>query len=1286
MLSMQDGSYHRFLPKIVSFVSILITITYSFFPSCHAVGINLEGKTVFDGIPSGVIRDLTISEDVVYIAAENGVFELIGNRARKLNYNTFNDRTGIISDLKIDGDDLWIVEYGVGVFKYNLKKRVAEQAFLGRKWSNFAWTIGLSPTHLFVSTVSNVFVISRKNLTDEFSINEKLSSFKLSDVYSINTTNKKALVASLEGYVEIFFDSLLLREHKISKLYPKLNDATYVNEIDGTLYLGGSNGLYIVNDASKFLKIEKSEHAYIQDVYKSSDGEIWVSDGSLRKLEGDKLVVPRFMNPILASDSISSITKISRGPQDTMLLASSQLGLITLSSNNHATNFVSLNEEPLRTHITKSINIANESLVETKNKLFKIDMDSASLTPWEHSEVINNCLSDREKLAGKLLLRYGKNFCSSKSTHLVIKDETTFFAYLDDGTEANFYLIENNTMSDKLAAPKELTDTILLSNGGLAAYDVYDNVHFQLTKNTWRTIHASDAKWFGIQCLLEINIEYLVCTSGSGLKAIDKKTGGISKSKIFQNNEVRFIRGVHLSGDTHLWVASNMGLFVKDIDSGTLRRVDSSFGIYDSDFEYKSFIKVGTRLLIKGDKYSYLINEELFFEKIFNKRKVAPKTILNEMKWRDSSGIHKKPLPRLTNFTFSNDFEELTLEFISNEFLDSAHSMLEFKIDGEEQWHPHNNDFITISLSDLAHGPHSVEVRAVVGNVAGQTNRVSFSIAPPFWLAREGFLFYLFIVFTFLIGWRFKIGIWLFSQFQSTALYRNITRYEITDGQSKFEKMLRSKERYISNIAHELRTPMQVIKGCLEKLSDDKNQSSKEFISITNNMMRVEKLLKQLRDETPQAIEAADYYKLYTVGDIKFIVNALEPLARQKRQTIDFKVNGKKRISLISDSLEKILSNLISNAVKYTPERGNIRVVCSLDSKILKIVVQDDGDGIDKELQEKIFERFTRGNTLQDGDGIGLATVRNLVELNQGNISLESKKGVGSKFTIILPVDDIDFVNSRATKMPLSPFDSREKTILIVDGNREFRTYLFDLLSENFRCLVAKNGRQALEVLQHYLVDLVLTDQFMQEMDGISLAHSMRNSQRLSAIPILMLAATTGNELEKRALEAKIDYFISKPAASEEIIMRIEHLIFMRGKSLKEEGEQTTIFEYGCLSIPEFLNEKDVAFYLNFLAVLEKNYQDETFNREQAASQLMMSARSLNRRMSELFDYNFNEFLSRFRIEKSIPLLMKGSTTLDAGLDVGYGTGAYFSTSFKKFMGLPPKKFIEQYKAPEHSS
>ncbi|HAU26189.1 MAG TPA: hybrid sensor histidine kinase/response regulator, partial [Alteromonas australica] len=166
-----------------------------------------------------------------------------------------------------------------------------------------------------------------------------------------------------------------------------------------------------------------------------------------------------------------------------------------------------------------------------------------------------------------------------------------------------------------------------------------------------------------------------------------------------------------------------------------------------------------------------------------------------------------------------------------------------------------------------------------------------------------------------------------------------------------------------------------------------------------------------------------------------------------------------------------------------------------------------------------------------------------------------------------------------------------------------------------------------------------------------------------------------------KALEAKVDHYLTKPVDNDELRLHVERLLSLRsiphmqGRKLPQLGES--------LDIPELTSEKDMNFYLNFIEVLEKNYKNEYFSRDMAASMLTMSSRSLNRRLSELFEYNFSEFLTRFRVDKSIPLLLNGATVIDACMEVGFGTPSYFSTSFKRVKGLPPRKFVDTKKVGE---
>ena len=1275
---MTTETVHRYQWKTHSCVLIFLVCLFVIPKTSQAIGVNLEGRTSFDGVPSGVIRDLEVSDKVVYIAAENGVFEVIGNESERLEFNTSNHATGIISDIHLSGASLWVVEYGVGVFKVNLRTKEAKQLFSNRDWTSSVWAMTMTSTNFYFSVIDDVIQTNR-NSGHSTKLSTQLASLKLNGIYSLFAVNDKVHIASNKGYVSISEASATIEEYKLSDKLPLLSSATFVKVIDKELYIGGPEGLYILGSEARFVSTEGISGTYINDVIKTEDNKIWVSDGRLLILENGKLVAPPFMNPILTSEAIRSITKIAVGPYDSLLIASSQLGLISLPKTKFSTNLISFKGNALRDNIQKSAFDQTETLVRIENGLFTLNESNGELTETVlGKDKAAHCTSRQEEIFARLKALNPSELCNSDFIHSVDIDKDAFYLYFDDGISANYYYVVDETIKDTIKAPRKIVYSSLLSGGELAAFDEFDNIHFQLSKFTWRTINPEEGNWFGLQCLIEFEETYLVCTSGAGLKEINKKSGSISSLTSQGLDKLRFIRGAMVTKSGNLWVASNMGLFVKPRTSESVFKIGMQFGLLDTDFEYKSFEELREKVLVKGDKYSYLLDEIQLIESLKAQTTEVEPIVLTYVKWMDKKGQHALYLPENLNFNFDSSFEEVTFNFVDSDVYNESRG-IEFKLD-DDAWVSHNKAAMNLTLGDMDVGEHKLYIVTTHNKGASEGLTIQFDIAPPIWASYIGIIFYLSILIVFFFLWKVGLVSKLYEKFKTTTLYTLLTRYEITDGHSKFEKMLRSKERFINEITHELRTPIQVINGSLEKISDTDMGTRKELVCVQDNMKRVEQLINQMNHDVPSALNIEDYYKSYSLEKIRFIVLSLEPLAKQKRQNLEVRIKGKKEVLLISDSLEKILANLVQNAVKFTPELGTIKVSAVQDSKVLKITVSDDGEGIEDNLQSKVFERFARGNTEIEGNGVGLTMVKTLVELNQGEVTLQSQKGVGTRITVTLPIDDIAFLNSHAENLSPTNAETSKKSLLIVDDSREFRSYLFELFSPKYRCLVARNGTQALDVMQHYLVDVVITDQMMHEMDGLSLTKAIRSNASYANIPILMLTAKTGAELEKSALEEKVDYFLAKPASNEEIMLRVEHLLAVReAKEQGEEGRDQPVFKFGCLKIREFDNEKDMAFYLNFIAVLEKNYHDESFNRDQAATALLISPRSLNRRMSELFDYNFSEFLSRFRVEKSIPLLLEGKSILDTCLDVGFGTAAYFSTSFKKVMSLPPKKFVEQY-------
>lgn len=1271
--------------------SILILILLSQIQLTYAFGRSFEGKTKFSGISSGIIRDLEVIGDTTYIASENGVFKILGGKSELISFDQFGAERGTVSDLfHGEGNDLWITEYGVGVFKLRLGTETLDRLYESHSWPKYAWKVIEVNDYLIVSVIQGILVVDKRSgeiqdWAKEIGVNQVKNIFSLSKF-----EDNSVYIAAEQQLIKIN-----VKERSIDKIgiaaFPKLSDIEFVSGFDNSLYIGGTQGIYKWSPSTEkklFFPFEKDSiptHK-ISDIFITKNNRFFVAAGNLFELKDSQIRTPDFMLPLLNSESIKSIVKLDELMSGELLLASSQLGLILLSSTHEAINIVHQNDNVLRKNIKRVGFISDsELIVGTAKKRYFLELETASLShliapEWQ----AHQCNSFREIEIRKIYIDGPElfDYCTLEyRNHINIQDEL-YYSYFDDGVDAYFDVIKNEKVLDRISAPRSMVNSFITYSGEIIGFDKRNAIHIQLSKFNWKTIYPDEGGWNSITCLIETDESFLVCTSGNGIKEIYKKSGIIEDSKILTEYDARFIRGGVKSASGNLWFTTNKGLFLI-----TKRQKVFSFsesdGVFDTDFEYGGIFEISGKLLVLGDRYSYVIREEKAVNSIIRKASLKRRVIFSDVSWTDADerGSILSPMfiGESNPIDLPSNFSELKVEFRSNSFSEINEDKLEFRILGiDNVWKLHPQSQAFLSISDIDPGSYELQAR-VVGNET-PVNSLLFTVKKPIYLSNQAFMGYLILLSLLTIAYKSRLLRKLWLEFKTTQIYTALTRYEITDGQSKFEKMLRSKDNFINELTHELSTPIQVIKGALEDVTDSSKENTKELISIKTNMRRVEQLIEQMRNGAPHAFDAEDYYKVYTLDAIRFIVNSLEPLAKQKRQSLDVRIKGKHSISLINDSLEKILSNLLQNAIKYTPEHGNIKIAVVVDSKELKIVVSDDGEGIEEHLTKAIFERFKRGNTKETGEGIGLAIVKSLVELNQGTIEVESIKGVGSKFTVRLPIDDIEYINVQQEKREINERADQRKSILVVDDSREFRAYMFDLLSNKYRCLVAKNGEQALEVMQQFLVDLVVTDQIMPTMDGLTLVKEIRSHAKYAATPILMLSAKTDAQFEKSALTEKVDYILSKPTSREDLLLRLEHLLTVRDtQSENVEYINKPEFEYGCLDIPTLNCEKDMSFYLNFIAVLEKNYQDENFNRDQAAAQLLMSTRSLNRRLSELFEYNFSEFLSRYRIERSIPHLLAGETILETCLEVGFVNAAYFSTSFKKIKHIPPKKYAEQY-------
>jgi signal transduction histidine kinase/DNA-binding response OmpR family regulator len=514
----------------------------------------------------------------------------------------------------------------------------------------------------------------------------------------------------------------------------------------------------------------------------------------------------------------------------------------------------------------------------------------------------------------------------------------------------------------------------------------------------------------------------------------------------------------------------------------------------------------------------------------------------------------------------------------------------------------------------------------------------------------------------------------------------------------KLQDLDQIKSRFFTNVSHEFRTPLSLILGPLEeKLGRTQDENEKEtLLLMQRNASRLQNLINQLLDLS--RIEAGSMELHLEEGDIagvlRLISGTFSSLAERKGISFIQEISDDVSSGCFDrDKIEKIINNLLSNAFKFTGEGGQVFFNVAISSSELVIEVRDSGIGIPPEKIDLIFNRFyqaddsiTRGS---EGSGIGLALTKELTELHRGTLTVSSKQGVGSVFTLTLPISrsahsDLPIKErkgeSAATLNDLQriadpSFDENDvrPIVLIAEDNADMRQFIAGLLKDNYRIITAVNGKEALKQAQSLVPDLVISDWMMPEMDGRTLCENLKTKGATSHIPVLMLTARADQSSKLEGLETGADDYLIKPFHTQELVVRVQNLIEQR-KKLRAIFSREMILKPKEISLPS----RDAEFLSGVISLLEKQYADPAFGVEEFAQAVNMSRMQLHRKLKALTDESPGDFLRHFRLERSRQFLsVSGASVSEVCFKVGFNNVPNFSRAFKDEFGTTPTEFIQ---------
>lgn len=810
--------------------------------------------------------------------------------------------------------------------------------------------------------------------------------------------------------------------------------------------------------------------------------------------------------------------------------------------------------------------------------------------------------------------------------------------------------------------------------------------------------------------------------TAGGLNKYDPTTDGFihySTENGLANNEIKCI----VEDDNgNLWLSTNWGISFLDTKTEKFKNFDITDGLQGNEFNIRSGLKTSKGEIIFGGNNGFNIIQTTNFKRntyippvvitafrIFNKPvSIAGKDSLLKAHINESKKLH-----------LSYRYSVFSFDFAALNYVVPEKNRYAFMMEGfEHEWN-YVGSTRSATYTNLDPGHYVFRVKA--SNNDGIWNEVGtaiqITIDPPFWKTWWAYL----IVFLLMIA---IIG-FILNYFISRQRLKNALKLEHLELEKMYE-LDQMRTQLFTNISHELYSPITLTLSPLEKLiSTQKKEAdiTKTLKLIYRNARRIQRIVNQLKDF--QKIESGDLQLSLSRGNIFQYVGDIVDSFR------DYAIDHHIRYQFIPeqencqawfdpDKLDKIIYNLLSNAFKFTPDRGEITVKASVTtaesvenftkdkaSEYFKITVKDSGIGIPEDKIANIFHRYYQVKDTYipkfEGIGVGLALVNELINLYQGKITVSSKEGEGTEFTVYIPLDEQfleenqlvgEFRSISINKNDDSEIfteiqkkgmatDSAKNSIsvysdvpiiLIVDDDKEVRNYIKNSLESKYRVLCSENGLQAFKKTVKIIPDLIISDMKMPELNGIELCNRLKEDERTSHIPFIMLTAYASSENRIEGLRKGADAYITKPFNTDVLEVQIVNLLESR-KKLREKFSREIILGPQKITI----TDPDEKFLQKVVKIIEDHISDDKFNAETLGKLVGMSRMQLYRKLRSLSNQTVHEFIRNIRLKRAVQLLEERRMTItEVAYEVGFNDLTYFARCFRKQYQKSPSEFLSK--------
>ena len=817
-----------------------------------------------------------------------------------------------------------------------------------------------------------------------------------------------------------------------------------------------------------------------------------------------------------------------------------------------------------------------------------------------------------------------------------------------------------------------------------------------------------------VNCIAECGDGTFWLGTRNGLYCFDESDGSLAHYTVADGLPSNVVYGILEDEAGNLWISGGHGLSRFDKKNRSFRNYTSADGLQSDQFCLYSYWKSSSgKMYFGGINGITVFDPEALPDNYFIPTvSITGLSVSNKpVRPGDGSGILDSDIAMTDEIHLNQRNSSFALTFAVTDYVSWKQNLFAYRLEGyDDGWKTVMDPNRTVSYSNLPPGKYLFSVTAA--NKDGIWNKkpaILSIIIHPHWyntvLARIAFA--LAIIGTAVFVTRY---LWVRKRMKMQLAFEKVDKERIRE-------VNEMKLRFFINISHELRTPLTMIVSPLQDLlavTKDK-QALRKLKYIEKSTGKLLYLVNQLMDY--RRAELGVFRLKVKEMEIQPVLDEIFGYYKQHAasEKIDYRLESSldgRRMYFDRQYVEIILNNLLSNAFKYTPEGHSITLAAKMDGDMCLLQVKDTGQGIAPEKQKLVFERFYQVDQNHIGSGIGLGLVKNLAELHHGRVGIESSIYKGSTFSVWIPANasayseneisdgendggvyfsnpaemhilnaasgadaneaDIDN-NAREQDGNESAVEGMAK-IMIVEDNKEILEYLSDGLSAGYSVIVAGNGREALDKMNDEMPDIIITDVMMPVMDGFKLCRHVKQNLYTSHIPVIILSAKSDAMWQMSGLKVGADDYIPKPFSMSIVEAKIKNILRTRMSIIDYFSKSHSVK-------PErlALNKLDEDFLKKAVGEVERHIDDTDFSADMFAELMNMSRSNLHIKMKALTGSSALDFIRKIRFSKACSLLKEGRYSVaDISAMVGFGSPAYFATSFKKYIGCLPSEYAKR--------